>query len=64
MKYKEFKAEVLAHAVGQAKLLAQASYLEDIKIAGTAPQECCDHSCRSYRNRRVSDYLIERVFRF
>lgn len=32
MKYKEFKAEVLAHAVGQAKLLAQASYLEDIKI--------------------------------
>ena len=32
MKYKEFKAEVLAHAVGQAKLLAQASCLEDIKI--------------------------------
>lgn len=32
MKYKEFKAQVLAHAVGQAKLLAQASCLEDIKI--------------------------------
>lgn len=32
MKYKEFKAEVLAHVVGQAKLLAQASCLEDIKI--------------------------------
>ena len=32
MKYKEFKAEVLAHAVGQARLLAQASCLEDIKI--------------------------------
>lgn len=32
MKYKEFKAQVLAHAVGQARLLAQASCLEDIKI--------------------------------
>ena len=32
MKYKEFKTQVLSHAVGQAKLLAQASCLEDIKI--------------------------------
>ena len=32
MTYKEFKVNVLVHAVGQAKLLAQASCLEDIKI--------------------------------
>lgn len=32
MKFLEFKAQVLAQAVGQAKLLAQASCLEDIKI--------------------------------
>lgn len=32
MKFLEFKAQVLVHAVGQAKLLAQASCLEDIKI--------------------------------
>ena len=32
MKYKEFKTQVLSHAVGQARLLAQASWLEDIKI--------------------------------
>ncbi|MBO5449698.1 MAG: hypothetical protein J5994_10285 [Ruminococcus sp.] len=32
MKYKEFEAAVLTHAVGQAKLLAQASCLEDIKM--------------------------------
>ena len=31
MKYKEFKTQVLSHAVG-ARLLAQASCLEDIKI--------------------------------
>lgn len=36
MKYKEFKAAVLAHAVGQAKLLAEASCLEDIK---TEPEQ-------------------------
>lgn len=32
MKYKEFKTQVLSHAVGQVRLLAQASCLEDIKI--------------------------------
>lgn len=32
MKLKKFKAKVLAHAVGQAKLLAQMSCLEDKKI--------------------------------
>lgn len=32
MKYKEFETQVLAHAVGQARLLAQASCLEDKKI--------------------------------
>lgn len=32
MKYKEFETQVLAHAVGQARLLAQVSCLEDIKI--------------------------------
>ena len=32
MTYKEFEANMLAHAVGQARLLAQASCLEDIKI--------------------------------
>lgn len=32
MKYKEFKTQVLSHAVRQARLLAQASCLEDIKI--------------------------------
>lgn len=32
MKYKEFETQVLSHAVGQARLLAQASCLEDIKI--------------------------------
>lgn len=32
MKYKHFEALMLAQAVGQAKLLAQASCLEDIKI--------------------------------
>lgn len=32
MKYKEFETLVLAHAVGQARLLAQASCLEDKKI--------------------------------
>lgn len=32
MKYKEFKTQVLSHAVGQTRLLAQASCLEDIKI--------------------------------
>ena len=32
MKYKEFKTQVLYHEVGQARLLAQASCLEDIKI--------------------------------
>lgn len=32
MKFLEFKAQVLVQAVGQAKLLAQASCLEDIKI--------------------------------
>jgi len=32
MKFLEFKSQVLAQAVGQAKLLAQASCLEDIKI--------------------------------
>lgn len=32
MKFLEFKAQVLVHAVGQAKLLAQASCLEDIEI--------------------------------
>ena len=32
MKFLEFKAQVLSHAVGQARLLAQVSCLEDIKI--------------------------------
>ncbi|WP_124100910.1 hypothetical protein [Ruminococcus sp. Marseille-P6503] len=32
MKYKEFETQILAHAVGQARLLAQSSCLEDIKI--------------------------------
>jgi len=32
MKFLEFKSQVLAQAVGQAKLLAQASCLEDIKM--------------------------------
>lgn len=32
MKFLEFKAQVLVQAVGQAKLLAQASCLEDTKI--------------------------------
>ena len=31
MKYKEFKTQVLSHAVGQARLLAQASCLEGHK---------------------------------
>lgn len=32
MNFQEFKTQVLAHAVGQARLLAQASCLEDKKI--------------------------------
>lgn len=32
MKFLEFKAQVLAQAAGQARLLAQASCLEDIKM--------------------------------
>lgn len=36
MKFLEFKVRVLAQAVGQAKLLAEASCLEDIK---TEPEQ-------------------------
>lgn len=32
MTYEQFEAQVLTHAVGQAKLLAESSCLEDIKI--------------------------------
>ena len=32
MKYKEFKTQVLSHAVGQARLFFHVSCLDDIKI--------------------------------
>ena len=55
MKYKEFKTQVLSHAVGQARLLAQASCLEDIKIEPEQlRRNVATILCSIDRNRRFS----------